>query len=75
MQIRGRGTPWLRTIRAKEFLHLMGSGADATELARLFSEQVEWEIAGDTGALPWDREKIRQGRNYRLRDRARGRQL
>jgi uncharacterized protein len=38
---------------AKEFLHLMGSGADATEIARLFSEQVEWEIAGDTGVLPW----------------------
>jgi hypothetical protein len=42
------------TLRlVQEFLHLMGGGADATEIAKLFSEQLEWEIAGDTGALPW----------------------
>jgi ketosteroid isomerase-like protein len=38
---------------AQEFLRLMGSNADAAEIANLFSEQIEWEIAGDTGALPW----------------------
>lgn len=31
----------------------MGSGAEPTEIAKLFSENLEWEIAGDTGALPW----------------------
>ena len=31
----------------------MGSGAEPAEIAKLFSESVEWEIAGDTGVLPW----------------------
>ena len=31
----------------------MGSGAEAGEIAGLFSENMEWEIAGDTGVLPW----------------------
>src|SRR5258708_23110107 len=39
--------------RAKEFLGRMGSGADPIEIAKLFSETLEWEIAGDTGVLPW----------------------
>src|SRR5882672_5657257 len=38
---------------AQEFLGRMGSGAEPSEIAKLFSETLEWEIAGDTGALPW----------------------
>src|SRR5258708_39759545 len=38
---------------AQEFLRLMGSGAEASEIAKLFSTNLEWEIAGDPGALPW----------------------
>ena len=38
---------------AQEFLQRMGSGAEPAEIAKLFSENMEWEIAGDTGVLPW----------------------
>ena len=38
---------------AQEFLRLMGSGAEASDIAKLFSENLEWEIAGDIGVLPW----------------------
>jgi ketosteroid isomerase-like protein len=38
---------------AREFLRRMGSGAAPAEIAKLFSENMEWEIAGDTGILPW----------------------
>ena len=38
---------------ADEFLRLMGSGAEAADIAKLFSENLEWEISGDTGVLPW----------------------
>ena len=38
---------------AQEFLARMGSGAAPEEIGKLFSENLEWEIAGDTGALPW----------------------
>jgi uncharacterized protein len=38
---------------AQEFLARLGGGAEPAEIARLFSENLEWEIAGDTGALPW----------------------
>src|SRR5437016_14047256 len=37
---------------AQEFLGRMGSGAEPAEIAKLFSENMEWEIAGDTGVLP-----------------------
>ena len=37
----------------QEFLSRMGSGAEPAEIAKLFSENMEWEIAGDTGVLPW----------------------
>lgn len=37
---------------AQEFLGRMGSGEPA-EIAKLLSENMEWEIAGDTGVLPW----------------------
>jgi ketosteroid isomerase-like protein len=42
---------------AQEFLGRMGSGADAAEIAKLFSENVQWETAGDPGVLPWIGEK------------------
>jgi len=38
---------------AREFLRCMGNGSEAAEIAKLFSEKMEWEIAGDTGVLPW----------------------
>ena len=38
---------------AQEFLARMGSDAAPEEMGELFSENLEWEIAGDTGALPW----------------------
>ena len=38
---------------AQEFLRRMGSGAEPAEIAKLFSETLEWDIVGDTGALPW----------------------
>jgi len=38
---------------AREFLRRMGNGAEPAEIAKLFSENLEWEIAGDTGVLPW----------------------
>jgi len=42
------------TLRlAQEFLRRMGSDAEPAEIAQLFSETLEWDIAGDTGALPW----------------------
>jgi|SRR5882672_8458589 len=40
-------------LLAQEFLRRMSSGAEASEIAGLCSENLEWEIAGDTGALPW----------------------
>ena len=42
------------TLRlAQEFLRRMSSGDDPSESAKLFSETLEWDIAGDTGVLPW----------------------
>jgi ketosteroid isomerase-like protein len=42
------------TLRlAQDFLGRMGSDAEPAEIAKLFSENMEWEIAGDTGVLPW----------------------
>jgi len=38
---------------AQKYLALMASGAEPDEIARLFGESMEWEIAGDTGVLPW----------------------
>jgi ketosteroid isomerase-like protein len=38
---------------AREFLKRLGGGAEPAEVAALFSENLEWEIAGDDGALPW----------------------
>lgn len=41
------------TRLAEELLARLGGGASAEEVARLFSPDVRWEIAGDDGALPW----------------------
>ena len=42
------------TLRlAQEFLRRMGGDAEPAEIAKLFSETLEWDIAGDTGVLPW----------------------
>ncbi len=42
------------TLRlAEEFLSRMGSGAEPAEIAKLFSENMEWDIPGDAGVLPW----------------------
>jgi ketosteroid isomerase-like protein len=42
------------TLRlAQEFLRRMGGDAEPAEVAKLFSETLEWDIAGDTGVLPW----------------------
>jgi ketosteroid isomerase-like protein len=38
---------------AQQFLGRMASGAEPIEIAKLFSENLKWEIAGDTGVLPW----------------------
>ena len=38
---------------AQEFLGRMGRGEAPEKVAELFSETLEWEIAGDVGALPW----------------------
>jgi len=42
---------------AQEFLGRMGSGAEPAEIAKLFSENMQWEIAGDTGVLCWIAQK------------------
>jgi hypothetical protein len=36
---------------ARELLKRMGDGAEPNEVAALFGEHLEWEIAGDEGAL------------------------
>ena len=46
---------------AQEFLRRMGSGVEPSEIAKLFSETLEWEIAGDTGVLPWIGHKSGRG--------------
>jgi ketosteroid isomerase-like protein len=38
---------------AKELLARMGAGADHDEIAALFSTDLDFEIAGDVGVLPW----------------------
>ena len=46
---------------AQELLASIGQGADPDEIAALFSGDVQFEIAGDVGALPWIGQKT--GRN------------
>ena len=38
---------------AQQLLAEMGQGADADQIAKLFSADVEFSIAGDVSALPW----------------------
>jgi hypothetical protein len=38
---------------AQEFLARMGSGAEPAGIASCFNENMEWEIAGGIGVLPW----------------------
>ena len=38
---------------AQQLLAEMGQGADADQIAKLFSADVDFSIAGDVGALPW----------------------
>jgi hypothetical protein len=45
----------------EEFLGRIGSGAETAEISKLFSENMEWEIAGDTGVLPWIEQKSGRG--------------
>ena len=50
------------TLRlAQEFLRRMGRDAEPAEIAKLFSETLEWDIAGDTGVLPWIGHKSGRG--------------
>ena|SRR2546423_8457321 len=58
-------TPWQSTINentvsqernrriAQQLLAGIGGGVDPDEIAALFSVDVQFEIAGDVGALPW----------------------
>jgi uncharacterized protein len=38
---------------AQEFLSRLGSDAEPVKIAELFSENMAWEVAGDTSVLPW----------------------
>jgi uncharacterized protein len=46
---------------AEELLARIGKGADPDEIATLFSGDVQFEIAGDVGALPWIGQKTGRG--------------
>lgn len=37
----------------QQFLEKMGSGASADEIAALCTPDLDWNIPGDTGVLPW----------------------
>jgi len=38
---------------AEQFLGKLGSGASAEEIAALCAPDLDWNIPGDTGVLPW----------------------
>jgi ketosteroid isomerase-like protein len=38
---------------AKNFLEKMGSGASADDIAALCTSDLQWNIPGDAGVLPW----------------------
>jgi uncharacterized protein len=42
---------------AQEFLSALSRSAEPADIANLFSENVEWKVAGDTDPLPWVGEK------------------
>jgi hypothetical protein len=41
------------TLHLAQALSRMGGGAETADVAEVFSENLEREIAGDIGALPW----------------------
>jgi ketosteroid isomerase-like protein len=43
---------------AQNFLQKLGSGATADEMAALCSSELDWNIPGDTGVLPWVGHKV-----------------
>ena len=46
---------------AQQFLAKLGAGARPEEIATLFSADLDWNIPGDTGALPWIGHKTGRG--------------
>jgi uncharacterized protein len=40
-------------LLAQQFLEKMGSGASADDIAALCTPNLDWNIPGDTGVLPW----------------------
>jgi ketosteroid isomerase-like protein len=38
---------------AKLFLERIGSGESAQAIAEMFSDELHWNVPGDTGVLPW----------------------
>ena len=46
---------------AKTFLAAIGSGESPENVASLFSADVDWNIPGDTGVLPWVGHKSGRG--------------
>ena len=57
---------------AQQFLDSIGAGADADEIAALFSVDVQFEVPGDVGALPWiGRKSGRRAASDFIRDTSR----
>ncbi|MFM0153902.1 nuclear transport factor 2 family protein [Paraburkholderia sediminicola] len=46
---------------AQQFLEKMGSGASAEEIASLCTPDLDWNIPGDSGVLPWVGHKTGHG--------------
>ncbi|MFC3654040.1 nuclear transport factor 2 family protein [Dyella humi] len=46
---------------AQQFLAKLGGGASPDEIAKLFSANLDWDIPGDTGVLPWIGHKTGRG--------------
>jgi len=51
---------------AQRFLASVGERVDPNEIAAMFSVDVQFEIAGDVGALPWIGRRTRAQRRLRL---------
>jgi ketosteroid isomerase-like protein len=51
---RGKNVSQEQTARiAQQLLTYIGAGAEPNEIAALFSADVQFEVPGDVGALPW----------------------
>ena len=46
---------------AQQFLAKLGDGAPPEEIAELFSADLDWNIPGDSGVLPWIGHKTGRG--------------